>query len=96
MPSRIDPGTANVAAITFASPLLKPSMYWRTAAIGSFVLISATPFFGSSLRILSGHLGNRSIRQYRTETNAERNTVEITTFHVMSLLRLAAVVLLIS
>jgi hypothetical protein len=46
MPSRIDPGTAKVAAITFASPLLKPSMYWRTAAIGSFVLISA--FFGGA------------------------------------------------
>src|SRR4029078_12272948 len=43
MPSRIDPGTAKVSAITLASPLLKQSMYWHTAAIRSFVLISSLP-----------------------------------------------------
>src|SRR4029077_14756569 len=46
------------------------------------------------LRILSGHLGNRCIRQYRTETNAERNTVEITTFHAIVTLKFTAVVLI--
>ena len=38
MPSRIELGTAKVAAILFASPSLKALMYWRTAAIGSVVL----------------------------------------------------------
>jgi hypothetical protein len=41
IPSRIDPGTAKVVAITAASPWLKASTYLRTAAIGS----SATTFF---------------------------------------------------
>jgi len=44
----MDPGTAKVAATTVVSPLLNASMYWRTATIGSFVLISAAPFFGAA------------------------------------------------
>src|SRR5262245_19908524 len=40
MPSRIEPGTAKVAAIASPSPLLKSSMYWCTAAIGSVVATS--------------------------------------------------------
>lgn len=40
---RIDTGTEKIAAIIFASPGLKASMYRRTAAIGSLVLISCAP-----------------------------------------------------
>ena len=37
-------GSAHAAAIAFASPLLKASMYWSTAPIGSFELdMTSTP-----------------------------------------------------
>ena len=37
IPSSIDAGTAHVAAIPSMSPLLKASMYWPMAPIGSVV-----------------------------------------------------------
>jgi hypothetical protein len=40
MPSRIEAGTAKVAAIASPSPLLKQLMYWCTAANGSIMAIS--------------------------------------------------------
>ena len=38
-------GLKDTAAIASESPLLKPSMYWRTVAIGSVVFMSLTRMF---------------------------------------------------